>query len=213
MLLSFRHAFLFIKTPKTAGTSIEVELGKLIEEDAVVTPLYPKEDFHHPRNFQNQRFGIRKGEFTPHMKARDVRSLIGGKRFEGLYKFCVEREPVQKCISYWSMFKNSPHHSSTTSALSWEEYVERGNFPVSTSRWTSTTGAPIVDRILRFETLENGLAEVCKQVGITDWSGLQVTSKSGFREEPNVTAQHRFKIYEAFAQSNFYTGYTIEDSY
>ena len=213
MLLSFQYSFLFIKTPKTAGTSIEVELSRLIDADAIVTSVFPEEDLHRPRNFQRQKFGLRQWDFTPHMSARSVRRILGKRKFDGLFKFCVEREPVEKCISYWSMYKNSPHHGGVVIDLSWEEYVERGKFPVSTWGWASATGAPLVDRILKYENLDAELREVCDDIGISGWTGLTAKSKSGFREKPAVTDDHRLKIYEAFGPSNVHTGYRMEDSY
>ncbi len=37
-LVSFKYNIVFVKTQKTAGSSIEVDLGARLEESAVVTP-------------------------------------------------------------------------------------------------------------------------------------------------------------------------------
>ena len=97
MLISHRYKFLFIKTQKTGGTSLEVDLSKVMEDEDVVTPIIPPETGHRPRNFDG---------FFNHIEARQVRSLLGRKRFNSYFKFCVEREPVDKCISHYSMQKN-----------------------------------------------------------------------------------------------------------
>ena len=39
MLISHKYKFIFIKTMKTAGSSVEIELGKIMGDDDVVTPL------------------------------------------------------------------------------------------------------------------------------------------------------------------------------
>jgi hypothetical protein len=50
MIISHRHRFIFIKTRKTAGTSIEVYLSRFCGEEDVVTPLNPPVEGHEPRN-------------------------------------------------------------------------------------------------------------------------------------------------------------------
>src|SRR4030095_6484076 len=52
MILSHKHRFIFIKTAKTAGTSIEVFLSKHCGPDDVVTPVAPAVEGHQPRNYQ-----------------------------------------------------------------------------------------------------------------------------------------------------------------
>jgi hypothetical protein len=45
-LVSFKYNLVFVKTQKTAGSSIEVDLGARLEESAVVTPVYPEPKHH-----------------------------------------------------------------------------------------------------------------------------------------------------------------------
>jgi hypothetical protein len=39
MIVSHRHKFIFLKTKKTAGTSIELALSELAGPEDIVTPL------------------------------------------------------------------------------------------------------------------------------------------------------------------------------
>lgn len=52
MLLSYKYKFIFIKTTKTAGTSLEVNLSQLMDSQDIVTPVYPPYEGHIPRNYQ-----------------------------------------------------------------------------------------------------------------------------------------------------------------
>ena len=44
VIISHAHRFVFIKTRKTAGTSIEIELSKRCGPDDIITPILPKDE-------------------------------------------------------------------------------------------------------------------------------------------------------------------------
>ena len=199
MLLSHKYRFIFIKTVKTAGTSIEVELGRFLGPDDVVTPIIPTNRGHTPRNFQRN-----KQSFYNHMSAREVREHIGSKMFIDYFKFCVEREPVDKCISHYSMLKNSPHHNENNKYITWDSYVSRGCFPIDHCKYIDADGSLMVNKILHYEKLKEELIGVCKTVGLPPIE-LRTTEKSGFREDPSVSPRQAEIIYSAFSKSNTYT--------
>ena len=142
------------------------------------------------------------------MTASEVKAAIGEKKFKYYFKFCVEREPVDKCISHFCMLKNSGLHNAENHDLSWERYLENGSFPIDTKKYTNNKGKLIVNRIVRFERLNEGLREIASTLRF-DFEHLSVKEKAGFREEIKVTDQQRSLIYEAFAPSNRLTGYDL----
>lgn len=202
MIVSHRYKFIFIKTMKTAGTSIEVDLNKILGEDDIATPVYPAVVGHMARNYQFSGF-----EFFNHMSASLVREHVGRKVFDDYFKFCVEREPVDKCISHYSMLKNSPSHNKKTRDISFEEYIEAEEFPVDVKKYTDEMGDLIVDKILRYEDLEHEFDELSKNLGFECKINSRV--KSGFRESVNITPGQKIKIYAAFEPSNAFTGYKL----
>jgi len=207
MIISHKHKFIFIKTAKTAGTSIEVDLNPLLGPKDVATPIIPPVAGHQPKNYSRNLFWFKRQSFRNHMSARDVRRLVGHRVFDAYYVFCVEREPVDKCISMYSMMKKSPTHNAGNEDLSWEDFVAKGDFPINTRTFTDANGNLLVNRILRYETLAEDLQSVAGQLGFE--IDLKAQAKSGFREDIKVTAEQRETIYKAFAQSNQYTGYTL----
>ncbi len=210
MLLSHKYRFIFIKTRKTAGTSIEVDLAPHLGPDDVITRIQPPVEGHEPRNFRSGNPVRRwlKQTYHNHTSARIVRGLAGRRVWDSYYKFCVDREPVSKSISMWRMFAQDAGFAHYQPGLSWDEYVERGDFPVGAELYLDRDGSLMVDRILRYETLGAELLEVTAQLGIP-FEGLKAQAKGGLAKGPElaVSAAQRQRIYDAFAPTLRFTGY------
>lgn len=174
-VISRSRGFIFIKTRKTAGTSIEVELARRCAADDIVTPIFPENVTHRPRNYSGDM-----GRFYNHMPAREIRALIGADLYRNSFKFCFERHPVDKCLSHFGMLLNSPHHHAQSSPRSWDEYVERGSFPLDDQLYTDECGALIVDQIYRFDELGLAWAAICRRLDLPA-APVRATEKTGFR--------------------------------
>jgi len=221
MLLSHKYKFIFIKTRKTAGTSIEVDLSKVMGPDDVVTRIQPPVAGHCPRNFRSPNLLRRwlKRTYHNHAPARIVREVAGRAVWDSYYTFCVEREPVAKAISMWRMIAQDAGHARYQPGLTWDEYAERGDFPVDAQMYLDAAGGLMVDRILKYETLDEELLEVTRHLGI-EFAGLQARAKGGVAKggtakggvhraaQVAVTPAQRQRIYDAFAPSLRFTGYT-----
>ncbi len=210
MLVSHRYRFIFIKTVKTAGTSIEVELSKLMGPEDIVTEIVPPVEGHEPRNFV-----VNGVTLYNHMPARHLREVIGREVFDGYLKFCVEREPVDKCLSYYAMIRNSPDHNAGTRDLSWADFVASRKFPTDVGKYTSRTGRRLVDRILKYERLEAELGALMAELGVP-FEGLRAQAKASYAKggapKPEVSEADRRAIYRAFRIARLYTGYRLRDA-
>jgi hypothetical protein len=227
MILSHKHKFIFIKTAKTAGTSIEVFLSKHCGPSDVLTPIEPPVEGHQPRNhegfinpipeilerpgkiFSAFRHSITSREkFYRHMPALEVRKRVPRAVWNSYFKFCVERNPWDKVLSHYHM-----HAAREGGSLSLDEYLGRGRFPINYFRYTNRSGTRIlVDRILRYENLTTELSEVFSQLNIPFGGTLGVTAKSGYRTDRRPYQQvfddeQRRIVEKAFAKEIELLGY------
>ena len=203
MLISHKYKFIFIKTRKTAGTSLEVDLSKLMGENDVVTKIYPLEEGHLARNFI-----LNNVEIYNHMSGSKLKNLLDNSIFENYFKFTIEREPVDKCVSYYSMLLNSTEHNKNTKELTWDQFVENRIFPIDHQLYTDNDGKLLVDKILKYENLKSDWEFLLKKFNIK-YTPLASSSKSGFRTNPFITDIQREIIYKEFNTSNKYTGYKL----
>ena len=173
MIVSHRYRFIFVKTMKTAGTSIELFLSQRCGELDIVTPILPHVDPHRPRNDNG---------FFNHMPASEIRRRLP-EVWSGYLKFCVERNPWDKTLSHYFMLKNSPSHGHRTD-LTLDEYLEEGkyclNYPIYMDE---TASAVIVDRVLRFESLAEELVTLFKGLGVPFSGDLGARAKSEWRSD------------------------------
>ena len=196
-LLSFSRDFIFIKTRKTAGTSLEIHLAAQCGPDDIVTPIYPAVAGHQPRNHDG---------YYNHMPAREIRHLQPDFVARA-FKFAFERHPVDKCLSYFAMLVHSPAHRRPDNPQSWSAYLDRGDFPVDAHLYTDQDGMLIVDRLYRYEEMDTAMRDLPLRARI-GYKPLTTREKSGFRtnEIPSLDAVMadrgmRKLIFDAFAST------------
>ncbi len=230
MILSHKYKFIFIKTAKTAGTSIEVFLSRHCGPMDIVTPIAPPIEGHQPRNYQGfinpipeilerpgklfsaLRHAITSREkFYRHMPASEVQQRVPSRVWNSYFKFCVERNPWDKVLSHYHM-----HAAREGGSLSLDEYLARSRFPINHFRYTDGSGARIiVDRVVRYENLLAELAEVFSQINIPFNGTLGVAAKSEYRTDRRPYQEvfnddQRKIVEEAFAKEIELHGYRFE---
>ena len=230
MILSYKYKFIFIKTAKTAGTSIEVFLSKHCGPQDIVTPIVPPVEGHQPRNYEGfinpipeilERPGrffstlrhtlISHTKFYNHMTAREVKNRVPANVWSGYFKFCVERNPWDKVLSHYHM-----HNPRAGGSLSLDEYLARGRFPINYFRYTNRSGKKlIVDRVVRYENLLAELSEVFAHLEIPFEGTLGIAAKSDYRTDRRpyrevFSDEQRLLIGKAFVNEIKLHGYRFE---
>ncbi|MEM9238157.1 MAG: hypothetical protein AAGB14_15405, partial [Verrucomicrobiota bacterium] len=196
MVISHQHRFIFIKTAKTAGTSIEAFLSPHCGPDDVFTTTRPPVEGHEPRNWQQAFFPLKeffsftypidrkvfaerrfltpkrtfddmrkRRKFHEHIPTRIVKLRIDPEIWNSYHKFAVERNPWDKTLSHYHM-----QSSVRGGTMTLDEYFERGEFCVNTSLYCDQHGESMVDEVIKYEELSEGLGRLCERFGIS-WEG------------------------------------------
>jgi len=195
---SHKHKFIFIKTVKTAGTSIEVFLSPQCGSDDILTPVDPPVEGHLPRNHEGFAYPAvdvfkspigplsdlrhpfrRRKNFYHHMPAYVIRKRVSPEIWKGYFKFCVERNPWDKVLSHYHM-----HAARKGDSLMLDAYLATGKLPINYRRYTDPSGKKIiVDRVVRYEKLMAELSEVFAQINVPFKGTLGAKAKSEYRQD------------------------------
>jgi hypothetical protein len=205
VIVSHRHRFIFIKTRKTAGTSIEIVLSRYCGPDDILTtdstederlrqeiggvgpqnhtgPIYR----HEPKDIARillRRRPERRPLYWRHMGAHHLRRLLGPEIWDSYYKFAFERNPWDKVVSayYWRHRKSLD--ASGDPPITFGEYVRKGKKLINVDGYEqySIGDKVAVDLVGKFEALQSDLTQALDTIGI-DYDGWMPSTKSATRK-------------------------------
>ncbi len=149
----------------------------MLEEEAVVTAVFPEVGGHRPRNQAN---------FFNHAPAHAVRSELGRQAWTNVFSFCVERDPWEKVVSLYCMRKAEGSDQAKDMAT----FLSRGDLPINYPLYTepSSPSAVIVNRVLKYEALQHDLQDVMSQLGVPFPETMQESCKSSYRQ-PRISSR------------------------
>ncbi len=218
MIISHKHKFIFIKTRKTAGTSVEYNLAKYLGPNDIITPSIQadylsqnfikdtKISFFFSKLKLSKLSNLFKDRFTDHIHAIQIKKKIDKKLFNNYFKFCVEREPVDKTISYYFMRKNSKNSNEKRKNMSWDDFVKKKRFPVDTNFYTDGKKL-LVDKIIKFEDLDIDLPILLNNLGVKNFKIEKSVNNQYRGENPLITYEHKKIIYNQFKSSLRFVDY------
>jgi len=190
MLCSHDKKFIYFKTRKTAGTSVEIfferfcvppgEYAEMLTAHEKITPFGIVGSRAAERSYIQRN---RAANFYNHMPAAEIREKLGPEIFDSYFKFCVIRNPFDKVVSqfWWTLHKK---HRERTILGYLPFYFVRKRFAKFVKRRSASgrltdhhvfmvDGKPVADEFIKFEELASGIASVCRKLGIdADVGGL-----------------------------------------
>jgi hypothetical protein len=185
MIVSHQHRFIYIKTKKTASSSIEAALSTVCGPDDIITPTTEEvtDAFEGERNAQNFRLDhplvpkrplikrlLRRPEryyhpsigYYEHMPAWRVKAYLGDKTWNSYFKFTFERNPWDRQVS-WYKYK--------TRKL--DRKPSFGDFMANTRRafvnnyeLYSIGGEVVLDHVGRYESLASEFEAAMEKLGL-----------------------------------------------
>jgi hypothetical protein len=187
MLISHRKRFIYTKTVKTAGTSVESYFEPHCMREGDWSFSHGREEYVSEAGI----VGIRSGEpleiqgalWWNHMPAQAIRALIGDKIWNEYFKFCVIRNPFDALVSAYRFFwasKQPPRprgllerlssRSAKAAALAdlragFEHWLRSVRLPLDRNKYC-IEGKLALDHTIRYEGLTGGIRDVCDRLRI-----------------------------------------------
>jgi hypothetical protein len=184
MLVSHTKQFIFTKTAKTAGTSVELYFEPWCMPEGQWEPLHERDEYESETGIIGYRgFDSSGKRWFNHMSAAKIRALLGEELWNSYFKFCVVRNPYDKLVSAY-------HHNERRRSEPWSRANYRyklrmalrpkfGSNDIERFRsWISHGGGMFdsdkylidgkvcVDYFIRFESLLDGIRHVCDELGL-----------------------------------------------
>lgn len=185
MIISHKHRFIFLKTRKTAGTSVECALSAVCGADDVLTPGLGQDE-----GFRLGKLGPRNYEYVPplystewpnlvlrfirdrkmpldyynHMHAWRVRRRVSRTIWNSYYKFAFERNPWDRQVSFY-FYKTRGKVKRPT----FEQFIKRkdkayvGNYDIY-----AIDGEIGVDFVGLYENVDQDFQKAMKEIGIKE---------------------------------------------
>lgn len=188
MIVNHKYKFIFIKTRKTASTSMEIALSKFCGPGDILTKFSDAdEEIRRSLGYvgpQNNFFRLKSEtqewkKLISHTPSEFAEKLLGTTIWNSYFKFCFERNPFDKAISryYWEMRKypnEKPSlsaflHAAPTWMLSnWDHY--------------SINDEVALDFVGRYEFIQGDFRHIERQLGLPEKIVMpEYKSKGGYR--------------------------------
>ncbi len=196
MILSHKHKFIYIKTIKTASSSIEIALSEYLGDEDIITPARSDLQQQRPKNRQAQNYqldhpavpkrpffkrllGRPERPYHPsigyyeHMPAWRIKAYIGDEIWNEYYKFSFERNPWDRQVSFYN-YKNR----NKTAPISFEKSLRQKKSFVNNYNLYSIEGDIALDFVGKYENLAEDFQKITDIIGLDKEVALPVANVS-----------------------------------
>jgi hypothetical protein len=173
MLVSHRLKFIYTKTVKTAGTSVELYFEPFCVAGAP-TKSNPGSDARDEYVSETGIVGFR-GPDRPstavwwnHMPAADIKRLLGDSIWNSYFKFCVVRNPFDKVVSLFYFHRKTGRAEvdpSKSDREQFEHWLVNRSFSVDRNKYV-IDGKFCLDDVIKYEQLHQDMERICERVGV-----------------------------------------------
>ncbi len=175
MLVSHTHKFIYLRTRKTAGTSLELALERYCIPPSMQlrksTPaVISKYGIVSRKNYKRKKLSL--ARFTQfdwriHQSAAHTRLYLGGAKWDSYRKFTTVRNPYDRMVSYFHFFKlgeNIPENSDFAQVRDkFRDFVLNEDWH-DDFKIVSLKGRYIIDHAVRMEYLPDDLKLLAKNL-------------------------------------------------
>jgi hypothetical protein len=169
MIVNHAHKFIFLRTEKTAGSSLSQALKDMGGEDDFAAdmsrPAWARFSPVHHGGLKRKIpdvFGLH-----VHATASQARRVLGPRIFDSYFKFAVERNPWDRQVSLYMhrCWKTGRQPDFDRDILSWRyratEHVRLRNWPIY-----AIGNEVVVDMVLRYERFGQDLETLWERIGM-----------------------------------------------
>ena len=173
MIINHKYKFIFIKSFKTAGTSLEIALSKFCGDKDVITKIEPDDEiirkklkYTGPQNNTGMKI---------HMTASEIKSKIKSEIFKNYFKFVVVRNPFDQIISafYWhneSKKNEKKFFFLKKKSIDFDKFFERKArhiFEDEINRYSENEEI-LIDKFISYENLKNDLSSLSDLINLPE---------------------------------------------
>jgi hypothetical protein len=207
MIVSFAKNFIFLKTRKTGGTTVEIALTPSCGPDDILAPITFGDELLRLRDgklaarnfvgdrtleadiaeavlarqedefYRLKRLAGRQGAFRNHMTATEVRERVPRRFWDSAFKFTVERHPYEKVVS------RAYWDSRKAAGSDIAELIESAIADLDDGRAVYVIDdAVAVDQVLRLENLDDDLKAVADRLALS-LPAMLPRAKGSFRTD------------------------------
>jgi Sulfotransferase family len=229
MIVSHRHRFIFLKSKKTAGTSVELALSAVCDPGDIITPLAQPEDEPlrrglSPQNWRRRTLAAnaqrklaevldhctKRIDYYEHIKASRARKYLGERVWKSYFKFTVERNPWDRQVSYWQ-FKT---RKLGCFGMTFAAFLETEYANLSSADIYMIDDKLAIDHVVRYEHLASDLKAVLDHLGIETTLDLP-RAKGNYRQVGDYRVQYddatREWVAQTYGKEIDLFGYRFED--
>lgn len=222
VLVSRRYKFIFVKSKKTAGTSVEGLLEKYcMDHDAISDNKEQNNGKYvptHKQDFQIHELGIvgsrdhgknNSNKWKEHMCLGRIANNVNTQVFNNCYKFTIIRNPWDKMVS---LYYHEVNRSGYTD-LTFDQFIKTSTRSIDFHAYDN----PKFDFFIRYENLKEDLQKVATKLKLPDFDVSELPNwKSEYRINKDMhyskmyTPEQRDKVAKIYAYEIKEFGYTYE---